>query len=99
MSPCLTAGRWLQIRTATGKSMVPLYLQNDLAPDPGVYDSLSVDEEYVVHSAGYFYTGLFTGNFNPSQYTLTTKDGTKYILDEQNGLLGVETEWKHFNSR
>ncbi|KAB2835586.1 MAG: RHS repeat protein [Candidatus Brocadia sp.] len=43
-----------------------------------------------MHSAGYFYTGLFTGNFNPSQYTLTTKDGTKYILDEQNGLLGVE---------
>lgn len=68
----------------------PFIFKTAFKPDPGVYDTLSVDEEYVMHSAGYFYTGFFSENFNPSQYTLTTKDGTKYILDEQNGLLGVE---------
>ncbi|MBV6465470.1 MAG: hypothetical protein PGMFKBFP_00747 [Anaerolineales bacterium] len=68
----------------------PFIVKTAFQPDPGVYDTLSVDEAYVVQSAGYFYTGLFTDNFNPSQYTLTTKDGAKYVLHEQDGLLRVE---------
>lgn len=68
----------------------PFIFRTAFAPDPGVYDKLSVDEAYVMHSAGYFYTGLFADNFNPSQYTLTTEDGAKYVLHEQDGLLRVE---------
>lgn len=79
-----------QFASAQVSPWFPFIFKTAFAPDPGVYDTLSVDEDYVMHSAGYFYTGFFSENFNPSQYTLTTKDGTKYILDEQNGLLGVE---------
>jgi fibro-slime domain-containing protein/RHS repeat-associated protein len=52
-------------------------------PDPGVYDTLSIDETSVSRGG---ILGALVGGINPAKYTLTTKDGTKYRYDEASGL-------------
>ncbi|QDU59615.1 tRNA3(Ser)-specific nuclease WapA precursor [Planctomycetes bacterium Pan216] len=58
--------------------------------DPGVFHELSVDPVPLQQSAdGTFALYLFGLNWNPSVYTLTTKDGTEYRYDQFNGLQTV----------
>ncbi len=52
-------------------------------PDPGVYDTLEIDTKTV--SRGNLIE-VFTSGINPDQYTLTTKDGTRYRYDQFEGL-------------
>ena len=52
-------------------------------PDPGVYDTLTIDETSVSRGG---ILGALVGGINPDKYTLTTKDGTKYRYDEASGL-------------
>ena len=56
-------------------------------PDTGVTDFLEVDAGYLFFSGGAFFD--FSGNFNPSTFTLTTKDRVRYRIDEAAGLLEV----------
>jgi fibro-slime domain-containing protein/RHS repeat-associated protein len=53
------------------------------APDPGVYDTLTIDETSVSRGG---ILGALVGGINPAKYTLTTKDGIKYRYDESSGL-------------
>jgi RHS repeat-associated protein len=51
-------------------------------PDPGVYDKLESD--------GLITEGLFGfSDYNPDEYTLTTKDGTKYRYNQFTGLQSI----------
>ena len=52
-------------------------------PDPGVYDTLTIDETSVSRGG---ILGALVGGINPDKYTLTTKDGTKYRYDQSSGL-------------
>ena len=52
-------------------------------PDPGVYDTLEIDETQVARGG---LIGNFSQGINPSLYTLTTKDGLKYRYSETDGL-------------
>ncbi|MCY2977661.1 MAG: putative Ig domain-containing protein [Planctomycetota bacterium] len=52
-------------------------------PDPGVYDTLTIDETSVSRGG---ILGALVGGINPAKYTLTTKEGTKYRYDEASGL-------------
>ena len=52
-------------------------------PDPGVYDTLTIDETSVSRGG---ILGALVGGINPAKYTLTTKEGTKYRYDESSGL-------------
>ncbi|TWU37529.1 tRNA nuclease WapA precursor [Novipirellula aureliae] len=52
-------------------------------PDPGVYDTLTIDETSVSRGG---ILGAFSTGINPDQYTLTTKDGTQYRYDQFTGL-------------
>ena len=53
------------------------------APDPGVYDTLTIDETSVSRGG---ILGALVGGINPAKYTLTTKDGIKYRYDQSSGL-------------
>ncbi|WP_414529508.1 Ig-like domain-containing protein [Nodularia chucula] len=56
-------------------------------PDPGVYEILEVpDFPLSVRSDGSVSPYLFGFTYNPSEYILTTKDGTKYTYDQYQGL-------------
>lgn len=52
-------------------------------PDPGVYDTLTIDETKVGRGG---LVGALAAGINPSKYTLTTKDGLKYRYDQVEGL-------------
>ncbi len=51
--------------------------------DPGVYSTLTIDE---TQSSCGGAIGVLLGGINPSNYTLTTKDGLKYRYHETRGL-------------
>ncbi len=51
--------------------------------DPGVYDTLTIDETQVARGG---ILGAFGSGINPNVYTLTTKDGLKYRYGETDGL-------------
>ena len=55
-------------------------------PDPGVYDTLEIDETQVARSG---VLQAFSNPLNPSNYTLTTADGTVYRYNETDGLQNV----------
>ncbi|MBT9316451.1 DUF4114 domain-containing protein [Leptothoe spongobia] len=57
-------------------------------PDPGVEETLEVVDNIPLTIRSDATVGLFPINFNynPSEYILTTKDGTKYRYDEDAGL-------------
>ena len=57
-------------------------------PDPGVFDRLEVEEGTLLSqlSDGTFRYALFNFSFNPSEYTLITKDGIRYRYDQFTGL-------------
>ena len=60
-------------------------------PDPGVYETLEVpDFPLSVKSDGSVGLYLFGFTYNPSDYILTTKDGTKYNYNQYQGLQTVE---------
>lgn len=60
-------------------------------PDPGVYETLEVpDTPLSIRADGSVGLYLFGFSFNPSDYTLTTKDGTKYNYNQNQGLQTVE---------
>jgi RHS repeat-associated protein len=52
-------------------------------PDPGVYETLTIDETQVARGG---IVGTLAQGINPSNYTLTTKDGLKYRYNETGGL-------------
>jgi RHS repeat-associated protein len=56
-------------------------------PDPGVYETLTIPDEWVpVGGIVAAFGAAFNGPFNPNTYTLTTKDGLKYEYDQTAGL-------------
>ncbi|MEM6469374.1 MAG: choice-of-anchor C family protein [Planctomycetota bacterium] len=52
-------------------------------PDPGVYDTLTIDETQVARGG---LVGALSQGINPDNYTLTTKEGTKYRYNQFAGL-------------
>lgn len=52
-------------------------------PDPGVYDTLTIDETQVARGG---IIGALVQGINPDVYTLTTQDGVKYRYDQFDGL-------------
>jgi RHS repeat-associated protein len=52
-------------------------------PDPGVYDTLAIDETQVARGG---FVGALAQGINPDFYTLTTKDGLKYRYSKTEGL-------------
>jgi RHS repeat-associated protein len=60
-------------------------------PDPGVYETLEVPYVPIMRlKDGSFGIYLFGTTYNPRDYILTTKDGTKYSYSQYNGLQKVE---------
>ncbi|MCZ8036898.1 MAG: DUF4114 domain-containing protein [Microcystis sp. LE17-20A] len=60
-------------------------------PDPGVYETLEVPYVPIMRlKDGSFGIYLFGTTYNPRDYILTTKDGTKYSYSQVNGLQKVE---------
>lgn len=60
-------------------------------PDPGVYETLEVPYfPLSLNSDGSTGLYLFGLTYNPSDYTLITKDGTKYNYNQYQGLKTVE---------
>lgn len=57
-----------------------------LVADPGVYDTLTIDETQVSRGG---ILGAFSQGINPEYYTLTTKEGLKYRYHETRGLESV----------
>ncbi|MCA9207114.1 MAG: hypothetical protein KDA55_02110, partial [Planctomycetales bacterium] len=55
-------------------------------PDPGVYETLTIDETQVARGG---LVGAFGQGINPSFYTLTTKDGLKYRYRDSGGLQSI----------
>ncbi|MCC7338410.1 MAG: putative Ig domain-containing protein [Pirellulaceae bacterium] len=51
--------------------------------DPGVYDTLTIDETQVARGG---IVGALAQGINPNAYSLTTKDGLKYRYSKTNGL-------------
>lgn len=61
--------------------------QPKFTPDPGVYETLEVPYVPIMRlKDGSFGIYLFGLTYNPSDYILTTKDGTKYTYDQYEGL-------------
>ncbi|MEM9214706.1 MAG: putative Ig domain-containing protein [Cyanobacteria bacterium P01_F01_bin.150] len=59
-------------------------------PEPGVFDTLEVDDlPLSIRPDGSASLFLFSFPFNPSEYKLTTRDGTTYRYDQFNGLESV----------
>lgn len=56
------------------------------AADPGVYDTLTIDETQVSRGG---ILGAFSQGINPEYYTLTTKEGLRYRYHETRGLESV----------
>ncbi|WP_182864853.1 putative Ig domain-containing protein [Rhodopirellula sp. JC639] len=52
-------------------------------PDPGVYDTLTIDQKTVAVGG---IVGALAGGINPDTYTLTTKEGLKYRYNQFDGL-------------
>ena len=58
--------------------------------DPGVYDQLHVEDFPLSQRAnGTFLLYLYGLPYNPSEYALTTKDGTVYRYDQFDGLIDI----------
>lgn len=55
-------------------------------PDPGVYDTLTIDETQVARGG---LLGDLSQGINPDHYTLTTKGGLQYRYDQRVGLQTV----------
>lgn len=53
-------------------------------PDPGVTETLEVPDAYLFNSGGQFFDGF--DPYNPDLYTLVTKEGVRYTIDEIQGL-------------
>ncbi len=56
--------------------------------DPGVYDTLTIDEKEVARGG---IIGALAQGINPDIYTLTTPNGTKYRYDQNQGLQRIDT--------
>ena len=54
--------------------------------DPGVTDTLGVDDTILEKVGNEFRGFLFGFNYNPDEFTLTTKDGTAYRYSDATGL-------------
>ena len=69
-------------------------------PDAGVTDALTVSDVWLVPIGNQFYTWSDQAPYNPGDdvfcgdgtYTLTTKDGTKYVIDANSGLLDTASD-------
>jgi RHS repeat-associated protein len=55
-------------------------------PDPGVYDTLTIDETQVIRGG---FAGALTAGINPDAYALTTKDGLVYRYGQTAGLQSI----------
>ncbi len=69
--------------TYTGSFILPSWSPGFM-PDPGVTDTLSVPSDTLFYSGGGFYD--FSGAYDPTLFTLTTKEGLQYLIDENAGL-------------
>lgn len=55
-------------------------------PDPGVTDKLSVDDTLLEKTSDGYRAYLIPFDYNPDEFTLTTKDGTAYRYSDVTGL-------------
>ncbi|MBK1989788.1 DUF4114 domain-containing protein [Sphaerospermopsis aphanizomenoides BCCUSP55] len=63
----------------------------NFTPDAGAFDKLEVENTSLsIRSDGSVGLYLFGFTYNPSQYKLTTKDGTVYNYDQNFGLIDVK---------
>ena len=73
------------IPTLIGRAWTPRF-----TPDPGVFDTLEVDNTAVTQNGdGTFSLYLFGLSFNPDEYRLTTKDGTTYRYNQFTGIRDI----------
>jgi RHS repeat-associated protein len=68
----------------TQPTIFPIFAPG-FTPDPGVTDTLTVAPADLANTPGGF-VDVLGGPYNPSQYTLTTKQGVQYVIDEVAGL-------------
>ena len=74
-----------------GASLLGAFWKPRFIADPGVYDKLEVDDiNLQQRSDGTFGLFLFGFAYNPSEYKLTTKDGTTYEYDQFTGLQEIK---------
>ncbi|NJR73770.1 MAG: VWA domain-containing protein [Scytonema sp. CRU_2_7] len=75
----------------SGSSLLGAFWKPRFIADPGVYDKLEVDDiNLQQRSDGSFGLFLIPFAYNPSEYKLTTKDGTTYEYDQFKGLQTVK---------
>jgi RHS repeat-associated protein len=75
----------------SGVSLLGTIWKPRFIADPGVYDKLEVDDiNLSQRSDGTFALFLIPFAYNPSEYKLTTKDGTTYEYDQFEGLQEVK---------
>jgi YD repeat-containing protein len=76
--------------TFSGGSLFGPIYKPTFTPDPGVFDTLEVENTDLSvgsdGSVGLFFFGL---GFNPSEYRLKTKDGTVYRYGQTQGLIDI----------
>lgn len=81
-------GFTFQARSAGG--LLAMFWFPMFEPDPGVTDRLEVVEP----AGAFFYVGGKASQvgvpYNPTVYALTTREGVRYTISEDDGLLGVE---------
>ncbi len=74
-----------------GGSLLGTFWKPRFVADPGVYDKLEVDDiNLQQRSDGSFSLFFIPFAYNPSEYKLTTKDGTTYEYDQFKGLQEVK---------
>ncbi|AFY56856.1 RHS repeat-associated core domain protein [Rivularia sp. PCC 7116] len=74
----------------TGVSLLGPIWSPRFVAEPGVFDKLEVDNiPLSIRSDGTAGLFLFGFSYNPSEYRLTTKDGTAYKYDQFDGLIDI----------
>ena len=74
----------------TGVSLLGAIWSPRFVAEPGVFDKLEVDDiPLSIRSDGTAGLFLFGLPYNPSEYRLTTKDGTAYKYDQFDGLIDI----------
>jgi YD repeat-containing protein len=75
-----------------GSSLVPTLTTAGFVAEPGTTSTLEALDDGLLLSGGDFLLGNFffaDGIYDPLQFVLTDKTGTKYTLDRRSGLLGI----------
>jgi RHS repeat-associated protein len=76
--------------TPVGGSLFGVLYKPTFTADPGVYDTLEVDDTSItVERDGSVVLPIFGLGFNPSEYRLKTKEGIVYRYDQYEGLIDI----------